>query len=120
MYNQEALSLLEGMGFPLIRSQKALLATGNSDGNAAMEWLFAHMDDPGSPKIRMVNVLQSDRRCSLDIDEPIPVAVQVGGQPEPPAESISAIADMGFNAKQAKKALKQTVSALFLRVDARR
>jgi ubiquitin carboxyl-terminal hydrolase 5/13 len=40
--------MLEGMGFPLIRCQKALLATGNSDGEAAMEWLFAHMEDPGT------------------------------------------------------------------------
>jgi uncharacterized UBP type Zn finger protein len=35
------------MGFPEIRCQKALLATGNSDPEAAMEWLFAHMEDPG-------------------------------------------------------------------------
>lgn len=35
------------MGFPLIRCQKALLATGNSDPEAAMEWLFAHMEDAG-------------------------------------------------------------------------
>lgn len=35
------------MGFPLVRCQKALLATGNSDPEAAMEWLFAHMEDPG-------------------------------------------------------------------------
>lgn len=40
--------MLEGMGFPLIRSQKALLATGNSSGEAAMEWLFGHMEDPGA------------------------------------------------------------------------
>jgi len=39
---------LEGMGFPTIRCQKALLATGNADPEAAMEWLFAHMEDPGS------------------------------------------------------------------------
>ena len=36
------------MGFPLVRCQKALLATGNSDPEAAMEWLFAHMEDPGT------------------------------------------------------------------------
>ena len=39
---------LEGMGFPTVRCQKALLATGNSDPEAAMEWLFAHMEDPGA------------------------------------------------------------------------
>jgi uncharacterized UBP type Zn finger protein len=38
---------LEGMGFPKVRCQKALLATGNADPTAAMEWLFAHMEDPG-------------------------------------------------------------------------
>lgn len=46
-FNQAALAQLEAMGFPQIRCQKALLATGNSDPEAAMEWLFAHMEDPG-------------------------------------------------------------------------
>jgi ubiquitin carboxyl-terminal hydrolase 5/13 len=46
-FNAEAMAQLEGMGFPKVRCQKALLATGNADPNAAMEWLFAHMEDPG-------------------------------------------------------------------------
>ena len=46
-FNAEAMAQLEGMGFPKVRCQKALLATGNSDPTAAMEWLFAHMEDPG-------------------------------------------------------------------------
>ena len=46
-FNESAMTQLEGMGFPTIRCQKALLATGNSDPEAAMEWLFAHMEDPG-------------------------------------------------------------------------
>jgi ubiquitin carboxyl-terminal hydrolase 5/13 len=46
-FNQAALVQLIAMGFPQIRCQKALLATGNSDPEAAMEWLFAHMEDPG-------------------------------------------------------------------------
>jgi UBA/TS-N domain len=46
-FNQAALAQLEAMGFPQVRCQKALLATGNSDPEAAMEWLFAHMEDPG-------------------------------------------------------------------------
>ena len=46
-FNQATLAQLEAMGFPLVRCQKALLATGNSDPEAAMEWLFAHMEDPG-------------------------------------------------------------------------
>jgi ubiquitin carboxyl-terminal hydrolase 5/13 len=41
------MSQLEAMGFPTIRCQKALLATGNSDAEVAMTWLFEHMEDPG-------------------------------------------------------------------------
>lgn len=46
-FNADAMDQLEGMGFPKVRCQKALLATGNADPTAAMEWLFGHMDDPG-------------------------------------------------------------------------
>ena len=84
---------LEGMGFPTVRCQKALLATGNADAEAAMEWLFAHMDDP-------------------DIDAPI--AVGGAGAGEPAAEQVAMLADMGFSEKQARKALKETVSVDFL------
>ena len=38
---------LAAMGFPTIRCQKALLATGNNNPEAAMEWLFGHMEDAG-------------------------------------------------------------------------
>ena len=47
-FNAAAMAQLEGMGFPTVRCQKALLATGNSDPEAAMEWLFTHMEDPGT------------------------------------------------------------------------
>jgi uncharacterized UBP type Zn finger protein len=47
-FDAGALATLEGMGFPAVRCKKALLATGNgSDAEAAMEWLFQHMEDPG-------------------------------------------------------------------------
>jgi len=46
-FNAVALSQLESMGFPTVRCQKALLATGNSDAEIAMSWLFEHMEDPG-------------------------------------------------------------------------
>jgi hypothetical protein len=47
-FNEVAMAQLEVMGFPAIRCQKALLATGNQDPEAAMEWLFGHMEDPGT------------------------------------------------------------------------
>ena len=43
-----AVSQLEAMGFPTIRCQKALLATGNNGAEIAMGWLFEHMEDPGT------------------------------------------------------------------------
>lgn len=46
-FNESAMAQLEGMGFPAVRCQKALLATGNEDAEAAMNWLFAHMEDAG-------------------------------------------------------------------------
>ena len=54
VFNEAAMAQLEAMGFPTIRCQKALLATGNQDPEAAMEWLFQHMEDPGitcSPEV---------------------------------------------------------------------
>jgi len=86
-FNPAAMAQLEGMGFPTIRCQKALLATGNSDAEAAMEWLFAHMEDP-------------------DIDAPIKLTGS--SAPEPSAEQVSMLADMGFTTAQAKKALRET------------
>ncbi|CAK5277562.1 unnamed protein product [Mycena citricolor] len=88
-FDVAAMAQLEGMGFPTIRCQKALLATGNSDAEAAMEWLFAHMEDP-------------------DIDTPIQSDGPSSSAPEPSADQILMLADMGFTSAQAKKALRET------------
>ena len=81
---------LEGMGFPIIRCQKALLATGNNNAEVAMEWLFEHMEDP-------------------DIDDPIPTSSAGAAGSEPSEEQIGMLSDMGFTSLQAKKALRETV-----------
>ncbi|KAI0816905.1 ubiquitinyl hydrolase [Trametes gibbosa] len=90
-FNEAAMAQLEAMGFPTTRCQKALLATGNSDPEAAMEWLFAHMEDP-------------------DIDAPIqlPSSAVASGGPEPSAEQVGMLVDMGFTPAQARKALRET------------
>jgi uncharacterized UBP type Zn finger protein len=60
---------LEGMDFSTVRCQKALLATGNTDAESAMEWLFAHLVDPGElTQASFVNTTLSFI-VSLDIDE---------------------------------------------------
>ena len=115
-FNEAAIAQLEGMGFPTFRCQKALLATGNSDAEAAMEWLFSHMDDPG---LSLVLIFPSFFRFLsapfLDIDEPIQAAQSVGGS-EPSPDQIAMLADMGFTAAQARKALRETVCHLSILV----
>ncbi|KAI9878811.1 MAG: hypothetical protein M1830_010495 [Pleopsidium flavum] len=90
--NETALAQLEGMGFPRVRCEKALHATGNNDADAAMNWLFAHMED-------------------ADIDTPINISGDVrstgGNEPVDPA-SIAQLGDMGISPPQARKALKET------------
>ncbi|KAF9352616.1 hypothetical protein BGX26_009596 [Mortierella sp. AD094] len=86
-FDQVALEQLQMMGFPLIRCQKALLATGNQGSEAAMDWLIQHMEDP-------------------DIDDPIVSKASPASNASP--EQIAQLADMGFTDKQAKKALKET------------
>lgn len=90
--NEAAVEQLMAMGFPKNRCEKALYATGNSDANAAMEWLFGHMDDP-------------------DIDEPLAIAPTGGssgasGGVDP--EKMEMMLAMGIAAPQARKGLRET------------
>ncbi|KAF2478113.1 uncharacterized protein BDR25DRAFT_207690 [Lindgomyces ingoldianus] len=91
--NEAALSMLEAMGFPRVRCEKALYATGNADPDAASNWLFAHMEDPG-------------------IDTPMDFNAESGPGAGPSTavdpEKINSLCSMGFNTPQAKQALKET------------
>jgi ubiquitin carboxyl-terminal hydrolase 5/13 len=108
-FNAEAMAQLEGMGFPTVRCQKALLATGNADPTAAMDWLFTHMEDPGtiSPRTRASYI--ANRHTG--IDDPITVGVSSSKGPEPSPEQVAMLSDMGFAPAQARKALRETVSS---------
>jgi len=86
--NEEAAQQLEGMGFPRNRCEKALHATGNLDVNTAMEWLFAHMEDP-------------------DIDAPLDLGGPASSESADP-EKIEMLGAMGFGPPQARKALRET------------
>lgn len=89
--NQVALEQLEAMGFPRVRCEKALHATGNDDADTAMNWLFAHMEDP-------------------DIDSPLELKAPTAGKSSSVVdyESVEMMAAMGISAPQARKALKET------------
>ncbi|KAK3680790.1 ubiquitin C-terminal hydrolase Ubp14 [Vermiconidia calcicola] len=89
--NEMALEMLMSMGFPKVRCEKALRATGNSDAEVAAAWLFEHMEDP-------------------DIDTPIDVGDGSGalGGSVVDADKIESLGNMGFSAPQARQALKET------------
>ena len=96
--NEMALEMLMAMGFPRVRCEKALHATGNEDAEVAAAWLFEHMEDP-------------------DIDTPVNLGGAAGGAgagPGPGAgaavdpEKIEGLGHMGFSAPQARQALKET------------
>ncbi|ETN39622.1 uncharacterized protein HMPREF1541_05848 [Cyphellophora europaea CBS 101466] len=89
--NEAAMAQLTGMGFPEPRCIRALHATGNADGETAMNWLFQHMEDP-------------------DIDEPLDISSlsapsAATGGPDP--EKMAMLDAMGISAPQARKALKE-------------
>ena len=90
--NGGAISQLEAMGFPRTRCEKALQATGNEDAEAAMEWLFAHMEDADIDAPLDLGGTSAD----VAIDDP---AIQ---------KDIETMAMMGISAPQARKALKET------------
>jgi ubiquitin carboxyl-terminal hydrolase 5/13 len=90
--NEMALEILMAMGFPRVRCEKALHATGNSDAEVAAAWLVEHMEDP-------------------DIDTPVNLgggsgAAAAGAAVDP--EKIENLGNMGFSAPQARQALKET------------
>ncbi len=105
---------LEAMGFPVVRCQKALLATGNSDPEAAMEWLFGHMEDPGAYTI---SASISGANAASDIDDPIQPTSSSAATFEPSPEQVSMLSDMGFTPAQARKALRETVRSIVLLAD---
>lgn len=85
--NEEAMVMLQSMGFSETRSIKGLFNTGNSSAEDAMNWVFAHMDD-------------------ADIDLPFdPQSSNVEQTNEPLAELIDNLLAMGFSSQLAKKAL---------------
>ncbi|OBA24141.1 ubiquitinyl hydrolase [Metschnikowia bicuspidata var. bicuspidata NRRL YB-4993] len=87
--NQEVLTTLLCMGFSEPRCLRALYNTSNNDAEEAMNWVFAHMDDP-------------DIDDPFDPDFPPPTNRAVD---EAAPEAIDNLVSMGFGALLAKKAL---------------
>lgn len=86
--NPDILNNLIQMGFPEPRCIKALYTTGNSSLDEAMNWIFAHMEDP-------------------DIDEPLKESETSAAPPgeDVSEEMIANLMAMGFSHQLSKKAL---------------
>ena len=90
--DEVVLAQLQQMGVSRVSGEKALRATGNSDAEAAANWVFAHMDDPDLETPMDLGGANSASGVSASVDP----------------ESIAAIETMGLSAPQARKALKET------------
>ncbi|EEB05625.1 ubiquitin carboxy terminal hydrolase Ubp14 [Schizosaccharomyces japonicus yFS275] len=98
-WNELAMEQLTAMGFSVNRCQHALLATGNSDAESAMNWLFEHLEDPS-------------------IDEPVDLSkISEPSSTEVSSDHVSSLCDMGFTVKAAKHALKETQNNVERAVD---
>lgn len=88
-FDTQALNNLFEMGFTENRAKHALYATGNNGAEAAMNWLFEHMEDP-------------------QIDEPFK-APEIGGSGASSvsvdAEKLASLTSMGFGEQISTKAL---------------
>ncbi|KAI3404412.2 hypothetical protein KGF56_002809 [Candida oxycetoniae] len=81
--NEGLLNVLQDMGFPQVRCINALYATGNQNAEEAMNWIFAHMEEP-------------------EIDKPL---VSSGGQQSDDEEVLENLIAMGFSRALSEKAL---------------
>ncbi|KAI5306922.1 hypothetical protein KEM56_006440 [Ascosphaera pollenicola] len=89
-----ALGQLLEMGFSEPKCRKALASTQGSDSEAAMEWLFAHMDDPDPEDFSAAH-----------------------GPNDHDASQISQLCEMGINTSVAAKALGETNGDVMRAID---
>jgi len=89
--DEAVVAQLVSMGFSENGSKRAAVAVQNSNAEAAMEWVFAHMED-------------------ADFNDPLPPPGAAGGAgangaAEPDAGAVETLASMGFSPEHAKGAL---------------
>jgi ubiquitin carboxyl-terminal hydrolase 5/13 len=86
--DETVLMELVGMGFPLAKCKKAIIETGNTGSEAAMNWIFEHMDD-----VVEDGIIQNEGLNQASSVSP---------------ESIQMLVDAGFSKEKATLALKET------------
>lgn len=87
-------AMVDEMGFPNIRAEKALILTGNKSIERAVEWCFEHADDP-------------------DIDEPLQVVTKEGtNKPKLSPEEAKKKADELYARARAKREAEEKKEAV--------
>lgn len=91
--NPAIIEAITGMGYSENGAKRAAMATGNSNPDAAAEWVFAHMEDP-------------------DFNDPLPEPEAAEAQPEVSSQAspgdVAKLTEFGFTPEQASAALKAT------------
>lgn len=94
-FNSSDLNSLISMGFSEDRCKRSLINTNHNGAEAAMSWLFEHMEDS-------------------TLDSPLDTTVTAEQYSE---SDIAQLTDMGFAIPQARKALKETGNDMTRAVD---
>jgi len=90
--NESASQQIQEMGFSAVQAEKALRMTGNTSAEAAMQWLFEHIDDE-----------------DLNVPFQTPGQGAGGAVAEVDQGKMEDLMGMGFDEHMAKRALQETV-----------
>lgn len=99
--NAAALDMLLGMGFPETRAKNGLYATGNTDADAALNWLLAHLDDADIDSPQYLAQAPGASKSNSTVDE----------------EKVAQLNDMGIDGPKARRALAETDGDMARAVD---
>ncbi|KAI0564460.1 thioredoxin domain containing protein [Gracilaria domingensis] len=61
--------MVDDMGFPKVRAQKALILTGNKSVEQAVEWCFEHADDPDIDEALQIVTKEGEPKPKLSQEE---------------------------------------------------
>ncbi|KAJ1901357.1 ubiquitin C-terminal hydrolase Ubp14 [Kickxella alabastrina] len=86
--DEETVSQLESMGFPRVRCVKAVKKTGNCGAEAAMNWIFEHMDD-----------------ADIDVPEESSAHPSAASAAAVDPEAVEQLMAMGFSKERVEKEL---------------
>lgn len=103
-YNEEVVAQLMSMGFSENGCRRAAIATSNADAETAMNWIFAHMEDPD---FNEAPVLPSTAASVVQVPAAAAAGGAAGGVSADP-EAVAMLTSMGYTEEQVSAALNAT------------